>query len=39
MEIQLTDFENAAYSIFIVLLTRAILAYKLNFYVPLSRVS
>jgi glutamate--cysteine ligase catalytic subunit len=38
MEIQLTDFENAAYSIFIVLLTRAILSYNLNFYAPLSKV-
>lgn len=38
MEIQLTDFENAAYSIFIVLLTRAILSYNLNFYIPLSKV-
>lgn len=38
MEVQLTDFENAAYSIFIVLLTRAILSYGLVFYLPISKV-
>jgi len=38
MEVQLTDFENAAYAIFIVLLTRAILSYDLNFYIPISKV-
>lgn len=38
MEIQLTDFENAAYAIFIVLLTRAILSYGLNFYIPIDKV-
>ncbi|KAK9480978.1 glutamate-cysteine ligase-domain-containing protein [Lipomyces japonicus] len=38
MEIQITDFENAAFSIFVVLLTRAILSFKLNFYIPISRV-
>ncbi|KAI9203672.1 glutamate-cysteine ligase-domain-containing protein [Polychytrium aggregatum] len=38
MEIQLTDFENAAFSVFVVLLTRAILSYDLNFYIPLSQV-
>lgn len=35
MEIQITDFENAAFSIFIVLITRAILSYDLNFYIPI----
>ncbi len=30
MEVMLTDFENAAYVVFIVLLTRAILSFKLN---------
>lgn len=35
MEIQMTDFENAAFSIFIVLITRAILSYDLNFYIPI----
>lgn len=38
MEVQLTDFENAAYSIFIVLLTRAILSFGINFYIPVSKV-
>lgn len=35
MEIQMTDFENAAFSIFIVLVTRAILSFDLNFYIPI----
>jgi glutamate--cysteine ligase catalytic subunit len=38
MEVQPTDFENAAFSVFIVLLTRAILAYNINFYMPISKV-
>jgi len=38
MEMQLTDFENAAFSVFIVLLTRTILSFDLNLYIPLSRV-
>jgi len=38
MEIQLTDFENAAYSLFIVLLTRVLSAFDLNLYIPLSKV-
>ncbi|ORZ09459.1 glutamate-cysteine ligase-domain-containing protein [Absidia repens] len=38
MEVQLTDFENAAFSVFIVLLTRAILSFGLNFYIPISKV-
>lgn len=38
MEIQLTDFENAAFAIFIVLLTRVILSYDLNLYIPISKV-
>ncbi|CEH18307.1 glutamate-cysteine ligase catalytic subunit [Ceraceosorus bombacis] len=38
MEVQVTDFENAAFSIFIVLLTRAILSFHLNFYMPISKV-
>jgi glutamate--cysteine ligase catalytic subunit len=37
MDLQLTDHENAAYSSFIVLLTRAILHFNLNFYIPLSK--
>jgi glutamate--cysteine ligase catalytic subunit len=39
MEIQITDFENAAFSIFIVLITRAILSFDLNFYIPITCVS
>jgi glutamate--cysteine ligase catalytic subunit len=38
MEIQLTDFENAAFAAFTVLLTRVILAFDLNLYIPLSKV-
>ncbi|KAG9077658.1 hypothetical protein FRC06_008784, partial [Ceratobasidium sp. 370] len=38
MEVQITDFENAAYAVFVVLLSRAILSSGLNFYVPISRV-
>lgn len=38
LEAQLTDFENAAYVVFITLLSRVILAYKLNFLMPLSLV-
>lgn len=38
MEVQPTDFENAAFSIFIVLLTRTIFYFSLNFYLPLSLV-
>ena len=35
MEIQITDFENAAFAIFLVLVTRAILSFDLNFYIPI----
>ncbi|TFY62650.1 hypothetical protein EVJ58_g3733 [Rhodofomes roseus] len=38
MEVQMTDFENAAFSIFVVLLSRAILAFNLNLYLPISKV-
>ncbi|XP_029635280.1 glutamate--cysteine ligase catalytic subunit [Octopus sinensis] len=38
MEIQLSDFENAAYVVFIVLVTRAILTFKLNLLIPISKV-
>eukprot|EP00536_Pseudo-nitzschia_multiseries_P008446 jgi/Psemu1/319394/estExt_fgenesh1_pm.C_2140008 len=38
MEIQLTDFENAAFSIFVVLLQRTILTFDLNLYIPISKV-
>jgi glutamate--cysteine ligase catalytic subunit len=37
MEIQVTDFENAAFSIFMVLITRAILSFDLNFYIPITK--
>lgn len=39
MEVQYTDFENAAFSVFTVLLRRAILSFGLNFYIPISKVS
>lgn len=39
MEIQMTDFENAAFSIFIVLLSRVILSFDLNFYIPIPRTT
>lgn len=38
MEVQTTDFENAAFTLFIVLLTRAILSFDLLFYIPISKV-
>jgi len=38
MEIQLTDFENAAFVNFITLLNRAILHLKLNLYIKLTEV-
>ncbi|CAO3666245.1 unnamed protein product [Rhizopus stolonifer] len=38
MEVQLSDFENAAYAVFITLLTRTILKFGLNFYIPISQI-
>jgi len=38
LDAQLTDFENAAYAVFIVLLTRVILTYKLQLVIPISCV-
>ncbi|KZT10714.1 glutamate-cysteine ligase catalytic subunit [Laetiporus sulphureus 93-53] len=38
MEVQTTDFENAAFSVFVVLLSRAILSLNLNLYIPISKV-
>lgn len=38
MEAQMTDFENASFVVFIVLLSRAIMSMNLNFYVPISKV-
>lgn len=39
MEIQMTDFENAAFAVFIVLVTRAVLSFDLNFYLPIARTT
>jgi len=38
MEVQLTDFENAAFVVFSTLATRVILAFDLNLYIPMSAV-
>ena len=38
MEVQLTDFENAAFTVFIALVSRTLLYFNLNFYIPLSKV-
>lgn len=38
MEVQLTDFENAAFAIFMYLLSRAIITFHLNFYLPFDLV-
>ncbi|CAM9803030.1 unnamed protein product, partial [Ectocarpus fasciculatus] len=38
MEMQTTDAENAAFTVFVVLVTRVILAFDLNLYIPLSKV-
>ena len=38
MEVQLTDFENAAFTVFTVLASRVILFFDLNMYVPMSLV-
>ncbi|TBU33641.1 glutamate-cysteine ligase catalytic subunit [Dichomitus squalens] len=38
MEVQITDFENAAFAVFIVLLSRAMLHFNLNLYIPISKV-
>ncbi len=35
---QLTDAENAAFISFVVLITRVVLAFDLNLYIPLSKV-
>jgi len=39
MEVQLTDFENAAFTVFCVLVLRVLLSFDLNIYVPMSKVS
>ena len=38
MELQCTEFENAAFVVFITLASRAMLYYGLNFYIPISAV-
>lgn len=38
MEVQLTDFENAAFVVFMVLLTRTIRSFNVNFYIPITKV-
>mmetsp|Transcript_2358 Transcript_2358/g.5630 ORF Transcript_2358/g.5630 Transcript_2358/m.5630 type:complete len:660 (-) Transcript_2358:189-2168(-) len=38
MELNLTDFENAAFTVYIMLLIRAISSQGLNFYMPMSKV-
>jgi glutamate--cysteine ligase catalytic subunit len=37
-ELQITDFENAAFVTFLVLMTRAILSFNLNLVMPISQV-
>ncbi|KAE8395824.1 glutamate-cysteine ligase-domain-containing protein [Aspergillus alliaceus] len=39
MEVQPKDSENAAFSVFMFLLSRAILTYRLNFYIPIELVT
>lgn len=38
MEVQITDFENAAYAIFMILVSRVILDYDLNLYIPITKI-
>jgi glutamate--cysteine ligase catalytic subunit len=38
MEVQMTDFENAAVTVFVVLITRVVLSFDLALYIPLSKV-
>jgi len=38
MEVQMTDFENAAFVVFVVLLSRVILGLELNTYIPISKL-
>lgn len=38
MEVQITDFENAAFTVFVVLVTRVVLSFDLALYIPLSKV-
>eukprot|EP01041_Mallomonas_annulata_P001227 gene1227-2382_t len=38
MEVQITDFENAAFAVFTALISRVILSFDLALYIPLSKV-
>lgn len=38
LQLQLTDFENAAFVVFVVILTRTILSFGLDFRIPISKV-
>lgn len=38
MEVQITDFENAAFSIFVVLLVKTLLQFDLNLYMPIEKI-
>lgn len=38
MEVQLTDFENAAFACFVVLFTRALSTFDMNLYIPISKM-
>lgn len=38
MEVQMTDFENAAFAVFMVLLSQTILHFNLNFYIPIPKI-
>eukprot|EP01059_Diplonema_ambulator_P022378 TRINITY_DN37667_c0_g1_i1.p1 TRINITY_DN37667_c0_g1~~TRINITY_DN37667_c0_g1_i1.p1 ORF type:complete len:710 (+),score=211.80 TRINITY_DN37667_c0_g1_i1:64-2193(+) len=38
MDAQFSSFENAAYMVFTILLARAIIAFDLDFYIPLTKV-
>ncbi|ETI24711.1 hypothetical protein G647_04080 [Cladophialophora carrionii CBS 160.54] len=39
LEVQLTDFDNAAFVVFVALLARTILHFDLNFYIPIEKVA
>eukprot|EP00755_Sulcionema_specki_P039586 Sspe_Gene.285::Locus_96_Transcript_2_2_Confidence_0.600_Length_2397::g.285::m.285/K11204/GCLC; glutamate--cysteine ligase catalytic subunit len=38
LECQLSNFENAAFMVFTIMLARAIIAFDLDFYIPLTKV-
>lgn len=38
LELQLTEFENAAFATFILLLSRTILKFNMNLLIPISKV-